>query len=126
LKDKIKYVEGTKDEDKKNHPALTILDSSIDNNKKQLSQYKTVELRIVDCPEYDGPNPKYNEAKYKKWVKKEKAEKGVNFKYANCPKELDNWIYSDYAKVKAWASIEPKEFYEQTISYTCYNDTATV
>ncbi len=89
---------------------LGLIDNSLNADKTNLSQYENIELRITECPHYDGPNPNYDKDKYMEWLDAEKAMAGDNFKYSNCPKELDNWIYADYAKIKEWASNEPTEF----------------
>lgn len=59
----------------------------MEEKKSELSEYKDIELRIVECPIYDGPNPDHVEGDDKPW-----------------------WIYANYDDVKAWASIEPVDF----------------
>jgi len=61
---------------------LKIIDESINKDAFNLSQYKQIELRSVECPYYDGPNSDDNA----------------------------KWIYADYTLVKEWASKEPTEF----------------
>lgn len=91
---------------------LSLMDKSLNEDKEELSKYSSVELRVVECPYYDGPNPNYDDAKYVAWVENERSEKGNDFKFADCPTELNHWLYCDYAKVKEWASVEPTEFLE--------------
>ena len=93
-------------------PNLSIIDNSLNNDSANLAQYKNIELRIVPCPIYDGPNPEFDSAAYESWYENELREKGPNFKYSDCPKEskYQNWIYCDYTLVKEWASNEPTEF----------------
>jgi hypothetical protein len=96
----------------KHDSRLSVIDRSLNADKTDLMQYNDIELRVVECPEYDGPNPNYDAVKYKAWLEKERAEKLDKFKYANCPPELNNWLYADYSKVKEWASKEPTQFLE--------------
>ncbi len=91
-------------------PGLGLLDNSLNADKTNLSQYNDIQLKITECPHYDGPNPNFDKEKYAEWLNAEKAMNGDNFRYSNCPKELENWIYADYNKVKEWASIEPTKF----------------
>lgn len=85
---------------------------------------KNVELRMVECPIYDGPNPDFNEEEHARLVK-EREDKmradGVfdipapsaerSMAVAKYPRIQSNrWIYADYSKVKEWASQEPNEF----------------
>lgn len=95
---------------------LALLDNGINKNRKDLSQYKDVELRIVECPYYDGVNPNYDEEKYKEWKEDYKAKNNGNIRYADCPKELESWIYADRTKVREWAEKEPTEFIEVVTS----------
>lgn len=94
----------------KSDSGLSLIDNGLNYDKEILLQYKNIELKIVECPEYDGPNPDFDEKKFREWVEKEQKEKGNDFKFANCPPEINNWIYCDYKKVKEWASKEPTEF----------------
>lgn len=89
---------------------------------------KDVELRIVKCPIYDGPNPDFDEEEYERLSKEHKElmrEEGifdipapshrrseaVSAFYKKVPPPVrNNWIHADYAKVREWASEEPKEF----------------
>jgi hypothetical protein len=103
-------------------------------HKSPLDGYADVELRIVECPEYDGPNPNFDEAKYKadidEYYKKrdellknlhdlkgglsnsERLTAQTEYFNTNPSPKCDNWIYCDYAKVKEWASNEPTQFLE--------------
>lgn len=98
--------------------------------KSPLSQYNEIELRIVECPIYDGPNPDFNEQAYDKLMEERKqkmTEEGVlaipapskerteavrlfDEKYGKV--KCDNWIYADYKQVKEWAIKEPTVFIE--------------
>ena len=82
---------------------LTILNDSLDNDKEILKKSKNIELRVVLCPFYDGPNINYNKEVYRNWVKQHDIKDKV-------PQEIDFWVYADYSKVKEWASKEPIEF----------------
>mgnify|MGYP000861918923 FL=1 len=99
-----------------NKEADNVVDAILNVNRKDLSQYKNVELRIVECPYYDGVNPNYNEEKYKEWKEDYKAKNNGNIRYADCPKELESWIYADKTKVREWAEKEPTEFIEVVTS----------
>ncbi len=96
--------------------ADNVVDAILHINRKDLSQYKNVELRIVECPYYDGVNPNYDEEKYKEWKEDYKAKNNGNIRYADCPKELESWIYADRTKVREWAEKEPTEFIEVVTS----------
>lgn len=85
-------------------PGLTLLDRSWDNDSKILSQYQTVELRVVECPEYDGPNPDFDKVRHENWTAYDRKPF-----YEPCN---PNWIYADYTKVNEWAEQEPTEFLE--------------
>ena len=59
-----------------------------------------VELRVVECPIYDGPNPDYDEVAFKESIAKgEKYDKPW-------------WIYADYTLVNEWAKTAPIAFLE--------------
>jgi hypothetical protein len=101
-------------------------------SKSPLAEYDYVELRVVECPIYDGPNPDFDKEAYKKltdereerWKKFEKDKNlssGFSFKRMEAAEEFEktdprpyrnSWIYADYAKVKEWANNEPTEFLE--------------
>lgn len=113
---------------------LAILDAGINSNREDLSQYTNVELRVVECPHYDGPNPDFDKVAYNKLVdeRKEKmAKEGIydivapskartdaidEFNTRNPWPKCDNWIYADYSLVKKWALNEPTEFLGVLIS----------
>lgn len=101
----------------------------LEGDMKILSQCKEVELRVVECPIYDGPNPAFDREKYKQeraaWdaaFEKSEAylmEIGPNkrqaieeYKKANPEPVCDNWVYANYAEVQKWAQAEPTEFLE--------------
>lgn len=111
---------------------LSPLDNSLNKDKKFLSQYKEVELRVVDCPFYDGVNPDFDKEAYVKKVNEQtdllKAfllENGIEWndgpslKRINLVEEFhkthpriksNNWIYADYKEVNEWAKTEPTQF----------------
>lgn len=111
---------------------LGIIDSGVNEDKDILSNYEDVELRLVECPEYDGTNPDFNrgeyETKYEEQTVLLKAflsENDIDWNdgpsllrsnlvdkfYTTNPRvKCDNWIYADYDKVREWASVEPTEF----------------
>lgn len=99
-----------------NKESSNVIDDILSVNRKDLSKYKDVELRIVECPYYDGVNPDFDEEKYNEWVTECKAENNGKVIYSKCPKELDSWIYADYSKVKEWANTEPTNFIEVVTS----------
>lgn len=85
---------------------------------------KSVELRVVECPIYQGPNPDFDKDEYRRLTderRKQMETDGVfNIpapsierseavaKYPEIP--CNNWIYADYNKVNEWAANEPTEF----------------
>ena len=83
---------------------LEILDNSLNADSKILAQYQTVELRVVECPIYDGPNPNFDEKRHENWI----AYDRTPFHEPCNP----SWIYADYTKVNEWAANEPTEFLE--------------
>lgn len=109
---------------------LNLIDNSVNADRKELSQYSEVELRAVECPYYDGPNPDFDEAAYEVQVEKQKEQmkaEGIfdipgpslermdavtEFHKRFPSPECNNWIYVDYKKVKEWAKNEPTEFLE--------------
>ena len=104
------------DDSSEKKEADNVVDAILHINRKDLSQYKNVELRIVECPYYDGVNPNYDEEKYKEWKEDYKAKNNGNIRYSDCPKELESWIYADKTKVREWAEKEPTEFIEVVTS----------
>ena len=89
---------------------------------------KHVELRVVECPEYYGPDPDFDKEAYNKLmyerrnkmkqagifnipgpsIERRKAVERFNATYPY--PEANSWIYADVEKVKAWAVNEPKEY----------------
>ncbi len=112
------------------NPAFAIIDNSLNRDKTNLLNYNEVELRIVECPEYDGRNPDFDEVAYEQLIaerKEQMTKEGIfdipapsrertnaiaEFEIRYPRQKCDNWIYADYEKVKAWASIEPTVFIE--------------
>lgn len=101
--------------------SLTIFDS------EELLRGKEVELRVVECPIYDGLNLDFDKEKYEIEcnIYKEKFEKQSFFKLPfnkeridaikkykeeNISPKYNNWIYANYNEVKKWAANEPTEF----------------
>lgn len=110
--------------------SLAVFDS------EKLLRGKNVELRIVESPEYDGPNPDFskeveNESRkqydklYHSWCKELGLDAGVeegdrfgialldNYKrFVKTYPQVNGkyWIYCDYDKVNEWAANEPTEF----------------
>lgn len=93
-----------------NNPGLALLDNSLNNDKENLSQYQEIELRIVECPFYDGPNPDFNIEKDKEWWDN-RDNRPEEDRYKSDPTNK-NWIYADYKEVNKWAIIPPTEFLE--------------
>jgi hypothetical protein len=97
---------------------------------EEMLRGKEVELRVVECPIYDGPNPDFNEEEYVKEsaaYKQKMKDAGIfdipapslerldairNFEAKNPRPKLNDWIYADMKKVKEWAQNEPTEFIE--------------
>jgi hypothetical protein len=97
-------------------------------DSEELLRGKKVELRVVECPEYDGPNPNFNRSLYEKACKemlqkmkesgvlsipgpsKERSEAVQEFYKENPYPKAEHWIYADYNRVAAWAKNEPKDF----------------
>jgi hypothetical protein len=99
-------------------------------DSEEIFRNKNVELRIVKCPIYDGPNPNFDKEEFhrlsdeRRIIFNKELEAGnipdgpsaarSNFvfefdkKYGKIP--CDNWIYADYTKVKEWALKTPTEF----------------
>jgi len=95
---------------RKFNPGLAVLDSSLVGDAKELSQYSAIELRIVECPIYDGPNPNFDKERHKNW-------RAYDRKPMFEPENRD-WIYADSELVKTWALQEPTEFMD--VVSTCY------
>ena len=81
FRNKLSKLNEKSELDLRNPLGSTLLNNGLNKDKDELSKFLNVELRVVECPEYDGPGDKRGE-----------------------------WIYADYAKVKEWASTEPTEF----------------
>lgn len=110
------------------HMVAALIANSTDNDKDELRKYQSVELRIVECPYYDGPNPDFDKAahelaleEYRKGMEKAgifeipgpsiERSAAVNEYHRKYPRpKADNWIYCDYTLVKAWAATPPTEF----------------
>lgn len=99
-------------------------------DSEELLRGKDIELRVVECPEYDGPNPDFDKDAHEKLMdewRQRFEESGVKdipgpslhrsvavdeyMKKDPMPRP-NNWKYCDYQKVKAWAENEPTEFVE--------------
>jgi len=97
-------------------------------SSERLLRGKDIELRIIECPEYDGVNPDFDEEEYKTllgvqndlMIKEgifnipapsiERTKALEEFYKREGRVECNNWIYADYNKVREWAKIEPTEF----------------
>ena len=108
--------------------AGAILSSGLRGDEAILIKYKDIELRIVECPYYDGPNPSYDSEAFKKAYdehRKKMKEAGIfdipapskeridaieEFEKTNPRPESDSWTYADYSKVERWAKNEPTNF----------------
>jgi len=98
--------------------ALTVRDGD------KLATSSVVELRVVECPYYDGENQDFDYDDYERKCAEQRAQMKADGvfdipapsrernealdSYPNIP--CNNWIYADYALVKEWAKIEPTEF----------------
>lgn len=111
--------------------AGALINEGTKSDKEILSQYKEIELKVIECPEYNGPNPDFDEEGYKTLLQVEKdlmVKEGIydmspglerikaiddfHKKEGDVGKQCNNWIHADYTKVKAWAENEPTEFLE--------------
>ena len=97
---------------------------------EELLRGKDVELRLVESPEYSGPNPDFDEVAWEKYRKarrkvfkkesshlsngfsKERNEfvKEFNKRHPELNKRPNNWVYPDYEKVNEWALKTPTKF----------------
>jgi hypothetical protein len=116
-------------------------------DSEDILRNKNVELRVVECPYYDGPNEfhsntitdkfrrHYTEL-YHEWCDElgleAGIEKGTNlgiglienfkqFRKTYPTKTSENWIYVDYKKVTEWSKNEPTEFLETLSEYKITN-----
>lgn len=107
---------------------LSLLDNGINSTRKGLSDYETLELRVIECPHYEGENPNFDEEAWNLKLaerKQKMTEEGIfeipapsierskavkDFDTRNPYPKCDNWIYCDYKKVMEWALNEPTEF----------------
>lgn len=98
------------------------------HDSEKLLTGKDVELRIVECPIYDGPNPDFDKEAYTKdmleYVNKMKEEGIFNipapsaarraaieeFGSRNPRPKCNNWIYAKFEEIKEWAKTEPVHF----------------
>lgn len=106
---------------------LKVIDNSLNKEASDLSQYKQIELRSVECPIYDGPNPDFDKAAYLEKIDKRRQDlialgimdmpigttrieaiRAYDEKHE--PIATNTWIYADYKQVEEWASKEPTEF----------------
>lgn len=116
------------------NPGSNLITNSLKADFRELSQYKTIELKFVDCPYYDGPDPTFDYEKYNKeseerkslWknreqeegllagpsIQREKALEKFNLEYPKPTPPV--WFYADCEQVKSWAKIEPTEFFHIT------------
>ena len=104
---------------------------------------RNVELRVVETPFYDGPNPDFSElverqsrnqyeALYHLWCDENGLEAGIEpgnirgigllpnykrFQKAHPQAKGNSWVYADYEKVREWAKETPTEFKETLTEY---------
>ena len=108
-------------------PHIEALKLLIFTNEKALKGRK-VELRMVACPLYDGPNPDFDREAWKKVIEslaELKREAGIYelpagsmkrmialqlFEKTNPEPKYNGWIYATAEETKLWAAIEPTEF----------------
>jgi len=129
LSHKMKKINESSFEEAKNKAdnIVSAIGLAVFQNEEDL-RGKNVELRVIECPEYDGPNPNFDKLAYEKKVEdyQEKMKKeGIfdipapsqerlkaidTFEALNPRPKCDNWIYADYSKVREWAKNEPTEF----------------
>lgn len=130
---KMKKINETSFEEEKDKTTniVSAIGLAIFSGEEQLKlKGKEIELRIVECPIYDGPNPIFDEVEYEKsrheYTNRMKAEGIFNipatsiertkaikeFEQKNPRPECNDWIYADFHEVKKWAANEPTEFIE--------------
>lgn len=130
LTSKLKRIaESSFEEEKDRVTGLAALGLLIFDGEEQL-RGKEIELKVVECPEYDGPNPDFDK------VAHDIAWKKAHKEFEEAAKELpegpslerltfvkrwreehpepksNDWIYADYQKVREWAKEEPTVFIE--------------
>lgn len=111
-----------------NDSVSQIMSPTVDEDK--ILSSGEVELRVVNCPVYEGPNESFDNEKYKQELfeyerkmketisfSEEPSMERLNsirrFKIENPPPILNNWIFADRNKLEEWAKIEPSEFLEK-------------
>lgn len=112
-------------DDGKEH--IEVLRLIIFQDEKALKGRK-VELKMVACPLYDGPNPGFDREAWKKIIESQtelKKELGIHnlpagsmqrmkalqaFEKENPEPKYNGWIYATAEEVKLWAEVEPTEF----------------
>ena len=126
---KLSKLDKKSDWDLHNPVGSALLNTGLDKDSELLSKYSEVELRVVECPHYDGPNPDFDKTEAKRirairwdaFVKagiddipagreRSKRVKEFDESYDGPTYDVPNWIYVDYSKVKEWASKEPTTF----------------
>ena len=137
---KIKTMnERTFDEDLKNSKHIGEALSTLVYSSGDSMRGHEVELRVVQTPFFDGPNPlhsnkisnkfrKHHTKMYHEWCKMNGLDPGIetakkrfgiglieNYKKFEAiypDVSSNNWIYSDYKEVSKWALNEPTKFLE--------------
>jgi hypothetical protein len=131
LSQKIKKIKESSFDEEKN--GVTNIVSALGLaifSHEEILRGKEVELRVVQCPIYDGPNPDYDAEKYEKELsdyKQKMKDAGIFdipapslerlnairvFEAKNPRPRRNNWIYADISKMEEWAANEPTEFIE--------------
>jgi len=130
LSSKLQKINSTSfDEEKTKVEGLAAL-SLFGFDSEEILRGKDIELRVVECPEYEGENPNFDSEKYKKeseehadlWkqrVKELGLPDGFSLELVEAHEEFlkehprpraNDWISCDYSKVIEWAKNEPTEF----------------
>jgi len=96
-----------------------------------LSKYKKVELRLIECPIYDGPNEDFDRDLYENFINAHRkiydeflSKKGLKDDVHSKNRFRETygrfrpkwWIYADFNKLEKWASKAP-ENYLQTVKF---------
>ena len=104
---------------------------------EEVLRNRNVELRIVESPEYSGPNPEFDQLFHEKLREerrivfnkesthlsdepsKERSEfvKEFDKRHPEFEEKVRNWSYPDYEKVREWAKITPTEFLDVLSTY---------
>ena len=119
---KMKRIADTTNEVEKifssvNPIAGALIGDGLSRDEEKLIDYKKIELRMVECPFYDGPNPDYDEKVGDEWreryVNEAPEDQIERYEWAkeNKPPEASTWTYAtNDPGFDTWAAEEPTDF----------------